>query len=103
MKKSTKTNIIAVCTLSVISLLSINVSALDYQKTINVGFNVQDTLTVSLSSPNLIIDDLMPGTASDSNIITVNVLSNNPYGYTLTSNVGNDTTYNTDKLIHASS
>ena len=103
MKKSIKTNIIAVCTLSVISLLSINVSALDYQKTINVGFNIQDTLTVSLSSPNLIIDDLMPGTASDSNIITVNVLSNNPYGYTLTSNVGNNTAFDTDELRHSTS
>ena len=102
MKKSTKTNIIAVCTLSVISLLSINVSALDYQKTINVGFNVQDTLTVSLSSPNLIIDNLMPGTASDSNIITVNVLSNNPYGYTLNSTVGS-TTYANRNLTHSSS
>ena len=102
MKKSIKTNIIAICTLSVISLLSINVSALDYQKTINVGFNLQDTLTVSLSSPNLIIDDLMPGTASDSNIITVNVLSNNPYGYTLNSTVGS-TTYANRNLTHSSS
>ena len=85
---------------AVIGSMAMPVSALDYQKTINVGFNVQDTLTVSLSSPNLIIDDLMPGTASDSNIITVNVLSNNPYGYTLTSTVGNETTYNNRNLTN---
>ena len=88
---------------AVIGSMAMPVSALDYQKTINVGFNLQDTLTVSLSSPNLIIDDLMPGTASDSNIITVNVLSNNPYGYTLTSNVGNDTAFDTDELRHSTS
>ena len=85
---------------AVIGSMAMPVSALDYQKTINVGFDIQDTLTVSLSSPNLVISDLTPGIAADSNIVTINVLSNNPYGYTLTSTVG-DTTYTNRNLTHS--
>ncbi|MBR2841278.1 hypothetical protein IKE80_00610 [Candidatus Saccharibacteria bacterium] len=90
----------------VISLVGVvaaaQVSALTYQNSVDVSFTIEDTITISLSSSNLMIDDLAPGAAADSNIITVNVQSNNPRGYTLNSTVG-DSTYNTRNLNHSSS
>ncbi|MCR5700176.1 MAG: hypothetical protein K6G49_01965 [Candidatus Saccharibacteria bacterium] len=81
---------------------STDIFALTYQDSVDVSFTIQDTITISLSSPNLVINDLIPGTAADSNIITINILSNNPYGYTLNSTVGNST-YDSRNLAHTSS
>ncbi|MCR5699857.1 MAG: fibrobacter succinogenes major paralogous domain-containing protein [Candidatus Saccharibacteria bacterium] len=90
----------------VISLVGVvaaaQVSALTYQNNVNVSFTIEDTITISLSSPNLVINELAPGAANDSNIITVNVQSNNPRGYTLNSTVGSST-YNNRNLTHATS
>ena len=48
-----------------------NVSALSYQSSVGVGFTFLPTLNVSLSSDNLIINNLVPGgNAVDSNTIT---------------------------------
>ena len=66
-------------------------SALTYQSNIGVNFTFNTSLEVSLSSADLIISELSPGTAADSNVITVNVKTNNKMGYTLTSTVGNAT------------
>ena len=90
-------------TLCILSFVSFNsVSALTEQRDVNVSFTFNSTLSVSVSNPDLVIDDLVPGTAADSNIINVNVLSNSPYGYTLNSTVGS-TTYNTRNLTHSTS
>ena len=75
-----------------------NVSALTYQSTINSEFTINPAINVSLSSADLIINDLEPGTTKDSNIITVTVSTNNSSGYTLGSTVGNSTTYDYDAL-----
>ena len=72
-----------------------NASALTYQQDVGVSFTFNPSISVTLSSADLIIPNLAPGTASDSNIITVNVKTNNANGYTLNATVGNDTTYNT--------
>ena len=85
-----------------ISSLGSSASALTEQRDVNVSFTFNSTLSVSVSNPDLVIDDLVPGTAADSNIINVNVLSNSPYGYTLNSTVGS-TTYNTRNLTHSTS
>ena len=102
-KVNMKKSIISLSTLGLVSLITgSSASALTYQEGVGVDFTIQNTITISLSSPNLVIDDLTPGTAADSNIVTVNVQSNNPRGYTLNSTVG-DSTYTNRNLIHASS
>ena len=74
-------------------------SALTYQTAADVSFTINPSLTVSLSDADLIIDNLAPGTASDSNIITVSVSTNAAYGYVLNANVGQPTKYETRNLI----
>ena len=104
-----KQTIISILTLSIasIAILSINndnnnsVSALTYSDNVGVNFTFSPSLTVSLSSSDIVINDLTPGSSSDSNIITINVLSNNQNGYELKSTVGNNTTYDTRNLVHS--
>jgi len=78
------------------------VSALTYQQEIGVNFTFNTALNLTISA-DLYINNLAPGAASDSNIIDVNVLTNAINGYTLTANVGNNTTYNTRNLVHSNS
>lgn len=78
-----------------------NASALSYQSSTNIGFTFNPTISVSISPNNLIIPNLTPGTAADSNPITVSVSTNTAYGYHLTVNVGsNIDNYNTTNLVH---
>jgi uncharacterized protein (TIGR02145 family) len=70
------------------ALSSIPVSAMTYQDEVNVQFTFEPSLSISLSSPNLIISNLVPGNYSNSNTITVDVNTNNVAGYTLTAKVG---------------
>ena len=70
---------------------SIPTSALTYQTTTDVEFTINPSINVSLSSNNLLISDLTPGTSSDSNIITVNVSTNAGYGYYLAATAGTST------------
>ena len=69
-------------------LLNTPTSALTYQTTTDVEFTVNPSINVSLSSNDLLISDLTPGTSSDSNIITVNVSTNAGYGYYLAATAG---------------
>ena len=78
----------------------INTSALSYQTETNVNFTFNPTLSINISPSNLIIDDLTPGTISDSNVINASVATNSAYGYILTTSVGNNATYNTTNLVH---
>ncbi len=91
-------------------VLGNNTSALEYQTKAGVNFTLLPSISVSLSSPDLIIDDLLPNTSSDSNEIIVNVESNNVSGYVLNSSVGsstitgsNNTSYNNRNLTNTSS
>lgn len=90
----------------VVTLLFIGVflpsfaSALTYQQDIGVNFTFNTALRLTLSS-DIFIYNLAPGTASDSNIVNVNVLTNSVAGYTLNATVGNSTTYNTRNLVHS--
>lgn len=71
------------------------VSALTYTTSANLRFTFNPSISIVLSSPDLSIKNLTPGSTAttDSNIITVRVLSNNATGYSLTANVGNNSTY----------
>ena len=73
-----------------------SVSALSYSTNIGIGFTFEPTLSISLSSNDLIIPNLVPGSSSDSNSINVSVATNAAYGYNLSANVGNSTYNNTN-------
>ena len=88
-----------------------NVSAVGYSSDLGISFTFLPTLKIILSSTGcgsgtggLCIEDLSPGTANDSNILTITVLNNTGNGYTLTANVGDNTTnsgrFNTSDLVH---
>ena len=76
-----------------------NASAIEYQSNTNLQFTFNPTISVSISD-NLVIDNLSPGTAKDSNVINVNVATNNVSGYTLSATVGNSTTNPNNELTH---
>ena len=98
--------IFRIATISLVSpmlglLVAGRVSALTYQQNVGVNFTFNSSVSLSLSAADLIISSLDPGTAADSNIITVSILTNSLSGYTLNATVGNDTTFNTRNLIHS--
>ena len=72
-----------------------NVSALSYQSEVGIGFTINPTLSVSLSSNNLVISNLIPGSSSDSNSINISVATNASYGYTLSVNASSE------NLVHS--
>ena len=72
------------------AIFSASTSALTYQDSVDVSFTFDPTLSISLSSNNISIDNLLPGNYAHSNTITINVSTNNVYGYTLTAKVGED-------------
>ena len=72
-----------------------NVSALDYSSNVGIGFTFNPTLSVSLSSSDLVIPNLIPGNTLDSNSINVSVATNASYGYMLSANV------NDENLVHS--
>ena len=71
-------------------LLTQIVQAISFQDTkeLDFSFTFSPTLAISLSSDELVIDDLMPGNYDYSNTISVNVSTNNAFGYTLYAKVG---------------
>lgn len=75
--------------------------ALTYQDTVDVQFTFNPTVSINVSG-DLIIPNLTPGSALDSNIITVRAGSNDANGYTLYSTVGSSTTNYTDLRIDSS-
>ena len=82
-------------------------NALEYQTQADVSFTFAPTLSIGLSANSLTIDNLVPGTTSDSNTVSVTVSSNTPYGYVLSAGVGStvstDPHYNTSDLVHDNS
>ena len=76
-------------------------SALTYSQAVDVSFTFNPTISINLSSADLLIDELVPGSVKDSNVISVGVSTNNAFGYTLSANVGNDSAYDTRNLIRS--
>ena len=67
--------------------------ALAYQSDVGMNFTFGSTLSVNISSADLIIPDLSAGMYADSNIVNINVDTNSTYGYTVFASVGNSTSY----------
>ena len=63
-------------------------SALTYSSDVDVSFTFNSVISVQLSSANIYINNLAPGTASDSNIITVGANTNASAGFQLSATVG---------------
>ncbi len=84
-----------------------NANALSYSTSNDISFTFAPTLSIGLSTDSLAIDNLVPGTTSDSNKVSVTVSSNTPYGYVLSAGVGStlstDPYYNTSDLVHDNS
>lgn len=76
-----------------------NVSALSYQGSAEIKFTFNPTLSINISTSDLVIDNLTPGTTSDSNIVNVSVATNASHGYTLSATVG-DSLHNNTNLTH---
>ena len=57
----------------------------------NASITVANTINLALTGGDLVIDNLTPGNASDSNIITATITSNSPYGYHLSATTGTST------------
>ena len=79
-----------------------NTSALSYQGSAEIKFTFNPTLSINISSSDLVIDNLTPGTTSDSNIVNVSVATNASHGYTLSATVG-DSLHNNTNLTHTNS
>ena len=107
MKNTTKTikyhhilyMVIVLSTLAV-PILSNNTNALGYSSSAGLNFTINPSISVSVSG-DLIIDELAPGSSSDSNVINVTVLSNNSTGYTLSSTIGSSTNNYTDLRLNS--
>ena len=70
------------------TIFSSKASALTYQSEVTTEFTFNPTLSINLSSSNIIINNLAPGSAADSNIVTVGVTTNTAYGYVLSATAG---------------
>ena len=91
---------IVIAILSLTNILNINnVSALDYSSNVGIGFTFNPTLSINISSSDLVIS-LKPGTTEDSNSINVSVATNASYGYTLSATVG-DSNHDNSNLTHS--
>ena len=93
--------IITISFLSVLFYSSDNSSALTYSSNAEVGFTFNPTISLNLSG-DLLINNLSPGSVSDSNVINVNVATNASQGYVLTATSGTKTT-NTDLVNQTNS
>ena len=76
-----------------------NTSALDYSSNVSIGFAFNPTLSISLSSSDLVISNLKPGAIDTSNEININISTNNAYGYSLYASAGNED-YDSTDLTH---
>ena len=93
--------IILSCFVSILFCSSDKSSALTYSSNAEVGFTFNPTISVNLSG-DLLINNLSPGSVSDSNVINVNVATNASEGYVLTATTGTSTT-NTDLVNQTNS
>ena len=97
-----KVLMVALCLMLVGVLYCNTASAVTYQTGVGVSFTFNPKLTLTLSSSNLVISNLAPGTSDNSNEIAITVSTNAAYGYNLSATVGNSTTYNNTDLTHSS-
>ena len=102
MKLITKVTTLILSSMIFLSILLISdSSALTYSSNAEVGFTFNPTISLNLSG-DLLINNLSPGSVSDSNVINVNVATNASEGYVLTATSGTSTT-NTDLVNQTNS
>ena len=75
--------------------------ATSYVDESEIQFTFNPMLTMSLSSSDMVITDLIPGNSENSNAVTVTVGTNNVYGYALSASVGDGTTYTSTSLTRS--
>ena len=63
-------------------------SAVTYQQEVPVEFTFNPTLSINLSSSSILVNNLAPGSAADSNVVTVSVTTNVANGYILSATAG---------------
>ena len=80
-------------------IISSSTSALTEESEVDVRFTFNPMLTLSVSSADIIIPNLIPGTSDNSNTVAVTVNTNNISGYSLSATVGN-TTNSSRNLVH---
>ena len=103
-----KIKLAVVTILSIVGVISIavisnsKVMALEYSTSAKINFTINPSISVAVSG-DLIIDELAPGSSSDSNVINVTVLSNNSTGYVLSSTVGTSSVASTDLKLDGNS
>ena len=87
---------IIILSITIVSLAladcAIDSSALTYQNSVDVEFTINPSISINLSSNDLIIDNLTPGNSSDSNVITATVSTNAGYGYYMSATAGTSST-----------
>ena len=74
--------------------------ALSSQEDVDIYFSFNPTIGLTLSGPNIKIDNLTPGTAVRSSDITITVSSNNAYGYRLLATAGDGVDYTNNNLVN---
>ncbi len=92
-KAKNTTLLLAIIMLSSVNIM--NTSALSYSSSVDIGFTFNPTLSLNISSSDLVIPSLTPGTTDTSNEISVNISTNSAYGYALSAGVSND------NLVHS--
>ena len=75
--------------------------ALSYESEVGIGFTFNPTLSINISSPDLVISNLVPGSSNDSNIINVSVLTNASHGYTLAVDTNNENLVHNDNNVNS--
>lgn len=90
--------IIALCIINIGGIG--NTFAESFQTSEAVSFEFNPTISLSIAGGDLTINNLSPGSYSDSNIITVTASSNAINGYSVSSTVGNST-YDSTALNHS--
>ncbi len=80
-------------------------SAVTAQSSLGIQFSFNSSLSMTLSSFDLVVPNITSGNYNNSNTITINVATNNNYGYTLMATVGDDTkqAFANNSLVNTSS
>ena len=100
MNKLTKTSSLALASfLIVITIIGVNTDSTYAESTsANASVTVANTISLTLTGGDLVIDNLTPGNSADSNTVTATVTSNSPFGFHLAATTGTST--GTDSLVN---
>ena len=75
-------------------------SAISEEEEVDIYFNINPSLKLTLSNDEIKIDSLIPGTAVKSSGIDVTAESNSAYGFSVFATVGDGETYTNTSLVN---